>query len=206
MVSQACPDCHHSTQAREVRLPRPTPASYPLAARSTLERKTSRSTSGRHVSSPHCLAYPDARLDAEGVHGDGWDPGIERTRGGPSATKRNTLALPLRGGDVNPKEREFLHSLDRQVPRAMALTPGTALSTSPYGTAQRPASHSSPLPLSSRSPNSAPNRLYPPASLHCPTLAHPTMDPLPGPLRAHGPRTRRMGSIDVKRRSGWTSG
>lgn len=55
----------------------------------------------------------DARLDAEGVHGDGWDPGVERTRGGPSHTKRATLFDASRDRDVGEKEREYLASLDR---------------------------------------------------------------------------------------------
>ncbi|ORY35439.1 putative GTPase activating protein [Naematelia encephala] len=54
-----------------------------------------------------------ARLEAEGVHGDGWDPGVERTRGGPQAGKRVTMQPALKQGDVGEKEREFLVSLDR---------------------------------------------------------------------------------------------
>ncbi|ORX38596.1 rab-GTPase-TBC domain-domain-containing protein [Kockovaella imperatae] len=54
-----------------------------------------------------------ARLDAEGVHGDGWDPGVERTRGGPNAAKRVTIDMPVRGGNFGQSERQFLSSLDR---------------------------------------------------------------------------------------------
>jgi len=55
----------------------------------------------------------DARLESEGVHGDGWDPGVERTRGGPQSGKRATMFEADTNGDVGEKEREFLASLDR---------------------------------------------------------------------------------------------
>lgn len=56
----------------------------------------------------------DARLEALGVHGDGWDSGVERTRGGPSnASKRSTVNEPDRDKEVGEKERKFLASLDR---------------------------------------------------------------------------------------------
>ncbi|WWD18988.1 hypothetical protein CI109_103445 [Kwoniella shandongensis] len=54
-----------------------------------------------------------ARLDNEGVHGDGWDPGVERTRGGPSTGKRATVFEASKTGDVGEQERQFLASLDR---------------------------------------------------------------------------------------------
>lgn len=54
-----------------------------------------------------------ARLESEGVHGDGWDAGVERTRGGPSVGKRATIFPFQKAGDVGSKEREFLSSLDR---------------------------------------------------------------------------------------------
>ena len=57
----------------------------------------------------------DARLEAEGVHGDGWDPGVERTRGGPQAGKRATMYEAHVNGDVGETEREYLASLDRLV-------------------------------------------------------------------------------------------
>jgi hypothetical protein len=56
----------------------------------------------------------DARLEALGVHGDGWEAGVERTRGGPSnASKRSTVNEPDRDREVGEKERKFLASLDR---------------------------------------------------------------------------------------------
>lgn len=56
----------------------------------------------------------DARLESEGVFGDGWDPGVERTRGGPSmASKRQTVLEPRRGSEVGDKEKSYLASLDR---------------------------------------------------------------------------------------------
>ena len=55
----------------------------------------------------------DARLEAIGVHGDGWEAGVERTRGGPSTSKRSTVMEPDRERVVSDKEREFLASLDR---------------------------------------------------------------------------------------------
>ncbi|WVW85735.1 hypothetical protein I302_107773 [Kwoniella bestiolae CBS 10118] len=56
-----------------------------------------------------------ARLEKEGVHGDGWDQGIERTRGGPSigAGKRATVYPATKTGDIGEQERQFLASLDR---------------------------------------------------------------------------------------------
>jgi hypothetical protein len=56
----------------------------------------------------------DARLEALGVHGDGWEAGVERTRGGPSnASKRSTVNEPDRDREVGETERKFLASLDR---------------------------------------------------------------------------------------------
>ncbi|EIW67373.1 hypothetical protein TREMEDRAFT_13152, partial [Tremella mesenterica DSM 1558] len=54
-----------------------------------------------------------ARLEKEGVHGDGWDAGVERTRGGPSTGKRATMFVATKGMDIGENEREFLASLDR---------------------------------------------------------------------------------------------
>jgi hypothetical protein len=59
----------------------------------------------------------DARLEAMGVYGDGWEAGVERTRGGPSkASKRATVFEEDREREVSDKERQFLASLDRYVP------------------------------------------------------------------------------------------
>jgi hypothetical protein len=55
----------------------------------------------------------DARLEAEGVHGDGWDPGVERTRGGPSSGKRATVLEASVEKDVSDEERAYLANLDR---------------------------------------------------------------------------------------------
>jgi hypothetical protein len=76
--------------------------------------------------SPRCVSQetaqitddiPDARMEAMGVHGDGWEAGVERTRGGPStASKRSTIHDAERDRAVSAKEKEFLASLDRQVP------------------------------------------------------------------------------------------
>ncbi|WWC63189.1 uncharacterized protein I303_105789 [Kwoniella dejecticola CBS 10117] len=56
-----------------------------------------------------------ARLEKEGVHGDGWDQGVERTRGGPSIVsgKRATVYPATKTGDIGEQERQFLASLDR---------------------------------------------------------------------------------------------
>ncbi|WRT68299.1 uncharacterized protein IL334_005275 [Kwoniella shivajii] len=54
-----------------------------------------------------------ARLDSEGVHGDGWDPGVERTRGGPGMGKRATVYPATKAGDIGEQEKQFLASLDR---------------------------------------------------------------------------------------------
>lgn len=61
-----------------------------------------------------CFLSADARLGSEGVHGDGWDQGVERTRGGPTmADKRVTVFPAAKAGDIGEKERQFLASLDR---------------------------------------------------------------------------------------------
>lgn len=68
-----------------------------------------------------CMAFLDvadnldARLEAEGVHGDGWEPGVERTRGGPSQGKRATIFEAEKSREVGEAERDFLASLDRCV-------------------------------------------------------------------------------------------
>ncbi|OCF37837.1 GTPase activating protein [Kwoniella heveanensis BCC8398] len=54
-----------------------------------------------------------ARLDSEGVHGDGWDPGVERTRGGPGMGKRATVYPASKAGDIGEQEKQYLASLDR---------------------------------------------------------------------------------------------
>ncbi|KAI9637330.1 rab-GTPase-TBC domain-containing protein [Dioszegia hungarica] len=54
-----------------------------------------------------------ARLESEGVHGDGYLPGVERTRGGPNVGKRATMMEAQKGEAVGEKERGFLSSLDR---------------------------------------------------------------------------------------------
>ncbi|KAK4688988.1 hypothetical protein P7C73_g1125, partial [Tremellales sp. Uapishka_1] len=54
-----------------------------------------------------------ARLEVEGVFGDGWDEGVERTRERAQVGNRKTLMPPCRTGDVGEKEREFLANLDR---------------------------------------------------------------------------------------------
>ncbi|WVN90220.1 uncharacterized protein L203_105456 [Cryptococcus depauperatus CBS 7841] len=55
-----------------------------------------------------------ARLDIEGVHGDGWDQGVERTRGGPPTTgKRITVHAATKMRDIGEHERRFLAGLDR---------------------------------------------------------------------------------------------
>jgi hypothetical protein len=55
----------------------------------------------------------DARLESEGVHGDGWDPGVERTRGGPASGKRATMFEAGIESDLGEKERDYLTHLDR---------------------------------------------------------------------------------------------
>ncbi|WWC90808.1 uncharacterized protein L201_005745 [Kwoniella dendrophila CBS 6074] len=56
-----------------------------------------------------------ARLEKEGVHGDGWDQGVERTRGGPSMSsgKRATVYPATKSSDIGEQERQYLASLDR---------------------------------------------------------------------------------------------
>lgn len=48
------------------------------------------------------------------MHGDGWDPGVERTRGGPQmSNKRSTVFEASKEGNVGAAEREYLSNLDR---------------------------------------------------------------------------------------------
>ena len=109
-----------------------------------------------HVRST-CQCYPfsehgvvlivcvDARLEAEGVHGDGWDPGVERTRGGPSVGKRATVLEANKIGDVGEAERGFLANLDRYVMSPhptrnkiqLSVVTGMVLSTSPFVTVRK---------------------------------------------------------------------
>lgn len=59
-------------------------------------------------------AATDARLEVEGVYGDGWDEGVERTRGGmASRPRRVTMVFPTNEGGIPEKEQQFLSSLDR---------------------------------------------------------------------------------------------
>lgn len=60
---------------------------------------------------PVCLTA-DARLDIEGVYGDGWDEGVERTRGGVGTGSRVTATWP-ETGIMSDQELKFLKSLDR---------------------------------------------------------------------------------------------
>ncbi|KLT38608.1 RabGAP/TBC [Cutaneotrichosporon oleaginosum] len=53
-----------------------------------------------------------ARLDIEGVFGDGWDEGVERTRGGIGSGSRMTTTWPDTG-IMSDQELKFLKSLDR---------------------------------------------------------------------------------------------
>lgn len=47
------------------------------------------------------------------MHGDGWDEGVERTRGGAAnAPERKTIAFPAPGA-ITDQERNFIKSLDR---------------------------------------------------------------------------------------------
>jgi hypothetical protein len=56
----------------------------------------------------------DARLEVEGVFGDGWDEGVERTRGGASnTTSRMTMVFPSKDSVMTDSEREYISSLDR---------------------------------------------------------------------------------------------
>ncbi|KAL7423424.1 hypothetical protein Q5752_001004 [Cryptotrichosporon argae] len=55
-----------------------------------------------------------ARLDVEGVYGDGWDEGVERTRGGTAlSAARKTVMLPARAGELPERELAFRARLDR---------------------------------------------------------------------------------------------
>lgn len=54
----------------------------------------------------------DARLDIEGVYGDGWDEGVERTRGGIGAGSRVTSTW-AESSLMTDQELKFLQSLDR---------------------------------------------------------------------------------------------
>ncbi|WVQ81932.1 hypothetical protein IAT38_004059 [Cryptococcus sp. DSM 104549] len=120
-----------------------------------------------------------ARLEGEGVHGDGWDAGVERTRGGPTpASKRATVFPASKSGDIGQQERQFLASLDR------------------YGFVNDPHRHrsesriasipSEPLRKFPRLPNSSPLAGQPPAE---PTSSFsPSNDAGPSPKIPSSPR------------------
>lgn len=56
----------------------------------------------------------DARLEAVGVYGDGWDEGIERTRERAVIIKRPKSQMPLRGPlDIDVREKKVLATVDR---------------------------------------------------------------------------------------------
>uniref|UniRef100_A0A494G9L0 Uncharacterized protein n=1 Tax=Solanum lycopersicum TaxID=4081 RepID=A0A494G9L0_SOLLC len=98
----------------------------PSGTSGTTGTGTSTSTNASQVSIAASSQYPGedndafhvrstyARLEAEGVHGDGWDPGVERTRGGPQmSNKRSTVFEASKEGNVGAAEREYLSNLDR---------------------------------------------------------------------------------------------
>lgn len=56
----------------------------------------------------------DARLEIQGVYGDGWDEGIERTRERAIAAQRRQSVMPgMKGSDLEPREQEVLGKVDR---------------------------------------------------------------------------------------------
>lgn len=51
------------------------------------------------------------------MYGDGWDQGVERTRGGigPPDKRATVMFEPERSADLEPKEKSYLSRLDRSV-------------------------------------------------------------------------------------------
>ncbi|TYJ56104.1 hypothetical protein B9479_003214 [Cryptococcus floricola] len=149
-----------------------------------------------------------ARLDAEGVHGDGWDQGVERTRGGPATlNKRATMLFATKSGDLGEKEKQYLSSLDRygfvkephrnRSESRLASIPSAALSKVP-----KLPSHS---PLSGKPPVE-PNNNFGPSNGNCPTANPPKSPSLDGSEedRAKRKETERVGKwarmMKVKKR------
>ncbi|KAK8854863.1 hypothetical protein IAR55_003602 [Kwoniella newhampshirensis] len=108
-----------------------------------------------------------ARLDNEGVHGDGWDAGVERTRGGPSTGKRATVFPASKAGDIGEQERQFLTSLDRygfineplrnRSETRLALIPTSTLNKIPKLPTASPLAGKPPVePISSFTPSADP--------------------------------------------------
>lgn len=61
----------------------------------------------------HSTSFADARLEVQGVYGDGWDEGIERTRER-AIVKRRTSDPPAQRGDtLSEKEKQALSRVDR---------------------------------------------------------------------------------------------
>jgi hypothetical protein len=61
----------------------------------------------------HLTSRADARLEVQGVYGDGWDEGIERTRER-AIVKRRTSDPPAQRGDtLSEKEKQALSRVDR---------------------------------------------------------------------------------------------
>lgn len=60
--------------------------------------------------------FSDARLEVQGVYGDGWDEGIERTRGRAiKDDRRSSQVLPSKSETLPEQEREALGKVDRYV-------------------------------------------------------------------------------------------
>ncbi|ODO06655.1 hypothetical protein I350_04013 [Cryptococcus amylolentus CBS 6273] len=149
-----------------------------------------------------------ARLDAEGVHGDGWDQGVERTRGGPAMLNhRATMLFATKSGDLPEKEKQYLSSLDRygfvkephrnRSESRLASIPSAALSKVP-----KLPSHS---PLSGKPPVEPTNN-FGPSNGTCPTANPPQSPSLDGREedRAKRKETERVGKwarmMKVKKR------
>lgn len=76
----------------------------------------------------------DARLEVQGVYGDGWDEGIERTRGRGIMDQRRESRLPPSKNDTLPdQERSALAKVDRYVMTVRARTRGWLTPKHRYG-------------------------------------------------------------------------
>lgn len=120
-------------------------------------------------------SLPDARLDVEGVYGDGWDEGVERTRGGMTQQSgRVTMVFPSAEGGLLEQEQKFLSSLDRY---GFVDTPAQARSegrlalvpSAPFGKVPKVRVRSSLGGAKDRKQSTSPPNSEPPGPAHPPT-------------------------------------
>lgn len=127
------------------------------------------------------------------MFGDGWDEGVERTRGGVgSSNTRITMVFPDKDAAMTDSERKFISSLDRygfvdtptrsRSEGRLALVPAAPFSKVPALKAKN---------SGSRSAGSASGGNHTGASMHSPSGPQPPSPTVPGETREVSPSARR---------------